>query len=190
MQSFLHKFRKNTVNIQVYKYDGTLYRQYNKATIIEMNDEEIIVNLQGVRVVECENKEIDKKKCWHIKTKCIWVFRSNTFYNAIISLKNNTQASYYINLSSDYIFEDNTIKFIDYDYDIKVLENKNFEIVDKCDFDSNKILMQYPQHLCQALTQQSQELLKDYVLVQGIFDSKYIKKYLGLCRCRRCYKLF
>ncbi|WAM02954.1 DUF402 domain-containing protein [Mycoplasmopsis cynos] len=52
-------------------------------------------------------------------------------------LKLGIGKSYYINLSSYPIFEDRTIKFIDYDLDLKSYPTKELQIVDKEEFNEN-----------------------------------------------------
>ncbi|MGL4357107.1 MAG: DUF402 domain-containing protein [Cetobacterium sp.] len=59
------------------------------------------------------------------------------FFNATLTIKKDG-FYYYANLSSPFFFEENTIKYIDYDYDVKKYPGKKFSIVDHNNFVTNK----------------------------------------------------
>jgi len=53
--------------------------------------------------------------------------------------------NYYCNLASPYVFEAGSIKYIDYDLDIKVKKNLNFKVVDINEFNRHRQKMEYPE---------------------------------------------
>lgn len=121
----------NFVNIQAYKYDGTLYRQWSGVKTILDNDNYVGCLLNKTKVAEKDGQK------WAIKNPTLWFFSKKYFFNVTILVREEG-LFYYINLASPFFFEDNTIKFIDFDYDIKIYPNKPFSIVDHVDFAKNK----------------------------------------------------
>lgn len=118
---------KHFVNIQAYKYDGTLYRQWNGARLVGSSKDYVLVLMNKTKVQELKNQK------WIISEPILWFFSTDKFFNATLTVKEEG-FYYYANLSSPYFFEDNTIKYIDYDYDIKKYPGKRFSIVDHTDF--------------------------------------------------------
>lgn len=103
-------------------------------------------------------------------------------HNAIITFKPGQHFSYhyYINLASDFIFEENTIKFVDFDIDIKIYNKKSFDIVDREEFLENKEILNYPAKLEGILSNEISKIFllflqKNHSLVTSIF------KFLLIC---------
>ncbi|MGL4343315.1 MAG: DUF402 domain-containing protein [Metamycoplasmataceae bacterium] len=118
------------LNVQAYKYDGTLYRQWNGAKKILENDSYTVLLLYKTKV-----KEITKQK-WIISSPTLWFFSKKFFFNYTLNLKEDGY-HYYVNMASPFILEDDTIKYIDFDLDIKKYPNKFFSIVDHNEFYEN-----------------------------------------------------
>lgn len=158
------------INIQAYKYNGFLYRQWTNGRVISNTFSHIVVSLKG---------SIVKKygvKPWRLVEPTIFVFPKKSMHNLIITHKpgSHFQYRYYINLASDFIFEDNTIKFIDFDLDIKIYNKKTFEIVDRHEFHENKIKMNYPQKLNFLLSREISKILLQLIQQKSIFNKEYL----------------
>lgn len=154
------------VNIQAYKYNGKLYRQWNGCQILENNSKHIIATLNKTKVIE------PNKQKWIIKEPTIWIFSKNFLWNAIISLKKN-EPYVYVNLASTPIYEDNTIKYIDYDLDIKVYPRKELNILDKLDFLNNAKKMNYSKKLMNIVYEELKKIIELYYSDEYIFNNKY-----------------
>lgn len=157
------------INIQAYKISGELYRQWNEASIIGNFNNYLVVSLKGARVKK------ENEKPWTVRENSVWIFRPKTFYNAILTLRGHS-IHYYINLASDFVYEDNTIKFIDYDLDLKLmLPRKKIEIVDIDEFlnNLNKKLYTPDMQLEKIMSKQIQILFYNLLNQKDIFDKKF-----------------
>ncbi|MGL5205316.1 MAG: DUF402 domain-containing protein [Metamycoplasmataceae bacterium] len=154
------------INIQAYKYDGTLYRQWNGARIIATSPEYVLVLLNKTKVQEAKNQK------WIITEPILWFFSNKKFFNATLTIRKDG-FYYYANLSSPFFFEENTIKYIDYDYDVKKYPGKKFSIVDHNNFITNKDW--YDEKTKSVIYQNLVELAEMSMKKDGIFNEKMIK---------------
>ncbi|MDK2819214.1 MAG: DUF402 domain-containing protein [Mycoplasmataceae bacterium] len=155
------------INIQAYKYDGTLYRQWNGARIVGSSKDYVIVLLNKTKVQELKNQK------WIITEPILWFFSTNNFFNATLTVKENG-FYYYANLSSPFFMEDETIKYIDYDYDIKKYPGKRFAIVDHNDFVTNKDW--YDEETKKVIYKNLVELTKMSMNKESIFNEVKMEK--------------
>ena len=154
------------VNIQAFKYDGELYRQWNGVKIITENDNYVCCLLYKTKVVENDGQK------WIIKEPTLWFFSKKNFFNLTIIWR-KTGLHYYINLASPFFCEDKTIKYIDFDFDIKIYPNKPFQIVDHYDFQRNKEKW-YNSDIISVINQNLVEIAKKYQSKESVFDEYYI----------------
>ena len=154
------------VNVQAFKYDGNLYRQWNGVKIILNNDDYVCCLLNKTKVVEKEGQK------WTIKEPTLWFFSKKYFFNTTI-LQRKNGLYYYINLASPFFYEDDTIKYIDFDYDIKIYPNKSFLIVDHVDFQKNKQKW-YDQDTIDTIHKNISAIAQKHHKKEGIFDPYYI----------------
>ncbi|WGI36614.1 DUF402 domain-containing protein [Mesomycoplasma lagogenitalium] len=169
MNVALNKF----LNVQAYKYNGKLYRQWSGVRILEDNEDHVVVYLDR------KTKVMEKSKHrWTIRDNTIWFFHKKHFFNALITIKNNRHYIY-INLASPYFAEENTIKYIDYDLDIKVYPNKDLNIIDRAEFINNAKKMKYSRKLIDVVFEELKKLVNWYYDDYYIFNGKYIDNFLN-----------
>lgn len=154
------------VNIQAFKYDGELYRQWNGVKVIIDAKNYVCCLLYKTKVVEKDGQK------WIIKEPTLWFFSKTNFFNATI-LWRKTGLHYYINLASPFFYEDKTIKYIDFDFDIKIYPGKPFQIVDHYDFQRNKEKW-YNEDIISVINQNLVEIAKKYQLKESFFDEYYV----------------
>lgn len=157
---------KEFINIQAYKHDGTLYRQWNGALVVGASSEYVLVLLNKTKVQESKNQK------WVIVEPILWFFSTNKFFNATLTIKDDG-FYYYANLSSPFFFEENTIKYIDYDYDIKKYPGKKFSIVDHNNFMTNQDW--YDENTKNVIYKNLVEIAEMSMKREGIFNEKIIK---------------
>ena len=158
---------KEFINIQAYKHNGDLYRQWNGVRIVGSSKDYVLVLLNKTKVQELKNQK------WVISEPILWFFSTNNFFNVTLTIKNDG-FYYYANLSSPFFFEENTIKYIDYDYDIKKYPGKKFSIVDHNDFIANKDW--YDQKTKEVIYLNLVELAEMCIKKEGIFNEITIKE--------------
>ncbi|MGY6172153.1 DUF402 domain-containing protein [Candidatus Mycoplasma pogonae] len=159
------------ISAQAYKYNGELYRQWNGIKVVENSQDHVVLHLDKTRVSKKNSQN------WVIRELVIWFLPKNRMFNAIISIRNG-QPYVYINLCSSFIFEDNTIKFIDYDLDIKCFPGEDFKIIDKSDFRKNRTKLKYPIRLVNKIYSTILDVLEMYLQDEYFFDHTYLKTYI------------
>ncbi|TDV24456.1 hypothetical protein BCF59_0427 [Mycoplasmopsis mustelae] len=164
------------VNVQAYKHDGFLYRQWTNAKVIFHNKKHVVLALRGTRVLESRNSA----KGWKYKDDAIWFLPKRSLYNTIVLLKKGVGSLYYTNIASYPIFEDNTIKFIDYDLDLKSYPNKDLQIVDKEEFKTNSNKFNYSHRLKEKIFNEITEVVNLYNNEAYFFNEEIILYYLNI----------
>ncbi|MGL4184056.1 MAG: DUF402 domain-containing protein [Metamycoplasmataceae bacterium] len=158
---------KDFINIQGYKYNGELYKQWNGAKVLFENNSYLCVFLLKTKVSEL------KEFKYIINDPIIWFFHKKYFFNYNVTIKEDGNY-FYANLSSPYIFEDNTIKYIDFDLDIKKYPNKIFHIVDNKEFQTNSEKW-YDKKLIKVILDNLSILTEIIVKENHFFDPNKIK---------------
>ncbi|WP_308700353.1 DUF402 domain-containing protein [Mesomycoplasma hyorhinis] len=166
------KEKQSTINVQAYKFNGKLYCQWNTAKIVQNTSKHLILNLKWSKVKS-------DKSHWVVKEPTLWIFPKHKFYNALVRFKAN-EVNIYINLASPFILEDNTVKYIDFDLDLKICPQKTIKILDVLEFFTNSLKMKYSHKLKDVLIDQINELIRDNLKSKYIFDNKVVLNYLKL----------
>jgi len=132
------------ITVQSYKHDQSLHRIWLEATVMEETDDYIVVANQKTKVVESNGRY------WHTKEPSVTYFYKHRWFNVIGIIK-PTGVSYYCNLSSPILYDEEALKYIDYDLDIKVLPDYTYNLLDQNEYRRHKIQMEYPEKLCTIL---------------------------------------
>lgn len=160
-----------------YKHDQSLHRVWKTEVLLAEDDDMVIVANRRTRVVESNGR------FWYTKEPSVSFFFKKFWFNAIGIIKNEN-VGFYCNLSSPILRDDEALKYIDYDLDIKVDQYFNMTVLDRNEYNRNKKRMNYPEKVMEILSQEIEHLKemiinrdfpfrKDYVL-------KWYDKYLHL----------
>lgn len=122
--------------IHSYKHDGCIHRAWDEAILLEINDKYLIFGNERTKVTESDGRT------WRTKEPAILYFFKDSWFNIIVQYKKNG-IYYYCNMASPYIIEDNTIKYIDYDLDLRVFPDGSFKVLDRGEYKYHKQLMNY-----------------------------------------------
>ena len=126
--------------IHSYKHDGCIHRAWDEAILLEINDEYLIFGNERTKVTESDGRT------WRTKEPAILYFFKDSWFNIIVQYKKNG-IYYYCNMASPYIIEDNTIKYIDYDLDLRVFPDGSFKVLDRGEYKYHKQLMNYSEDI-------------------------------------------
>lgn len=159
------------VNVQAYKHDGTLYRQWNGIKVLEVQPDLVVTLMYKTKVTEATGQK------WIVREPIIWFFPLEDWFNTTALIR-KTGTYFYTNLSSSPLFEDNTIKFIDYDLDIKAYPGTSVKLVDKADFEKHKVKFNYPEKLVKIIQARSEFLTKFITVGDGFFSEDLIDQYV------------
>ena len=149
----MKKYKKGDIlKIHKYKHDGQFDRSWNEATYLdEDNDYMIFANYKSL-VIEKDGRT------WRTKEPAIMYFSKKNWFNIIGQIK-KSGIYYYCNIASPYIIEDDTIKYIDYDLDLRVFPDGSFKILDRGEYQYHKKKMNYSEQLDKILKSELTNLI-------------------------------
>lgn len=143
------------LQIQCYKHNGKVHRCWDEAVLIDIKKDYMVFGNEKTLVTESQGNT------WRTKEPAVMYFFKNRWYNIIVQFKKEG-ITYYCNIASPFIIEDNTIKYIDYDLDLRIFPNGSFKILDKGEYKYHKKLMNYSKDLDIAIRSALTELITDY----------------------------
>lgn len=156
--------------IHSYKHNGNIHRAWDEAVLLDIKDDYLVFGNNKTKVTEADGRT------WKTKEPAIMYFFYERWFNIIGQIKNDG-IYYYCNMASPFLIEENTIKYIDYDLDLRVFSDGTFKILDKSEYKYHKIKMEYPEEIDTILNKELNSLI-DLVRHQKIaFNNEEINKY-------------
>ena len=163
--------------IHSYKHDKSLHRMWKNATVLEENDELIIVANRRTKVVESTGR------FWYTKEPSVAFFFKNHWYNVIAIIKKG-EVNYYCNVGSPVLIDEEALKYIDYDLDLKVDSDFSYKILDIYEYKMHQEMMQYPSDIKQILAKEMLNLKSRIDKREYPFNSEWVlgwyNKFLSL----------
>ena len=153
-----------------YKHDGTLYRAWDEAVLLDIFDDYLVFGNNKTTVTEVDGRT------WQTKEVSIMYFYKTKWFN-IIGKDKQDSVFYKCNLASPYIIEDDTVKYIDYDLDLKIFTNGSYKVVDKGEYNYHRKKMEYPEEIDIILKKELKELIALAKKKEGPFNKENFKKY-------------
>jgi protein associated with RNAse G/E len=164
--------KNNYITIHAYKHNGTLYRAWEDSKVLEENEDRIILMNDKVKVTEVDGRK------WKTKEPAIIFFYKDKWFNIIVQFKEKG-VFFYCNIASPYIVEEKTLKYIDYDLDLRVFPDGSYNILDQSEYDYHKQEMNYPKEMDIITNDAMEELINMCVNKIGPFDKKELEKYFS-----------
>ena len=172
----------SNLQIQCYKHDGKVHRCWSEAIILDVKKDYIVCGNNRTLVIESSGS------IWRTKEPAILYFFKDRWFNIIAQLKNDG-ISYYCNIATPFIIEDNTIKYIDYDLDLRIFSSGEYRILDRMEYKYHKFLMEYPDDLDKAVKNGLNDLIHFYKKNKVIFNKQnniyYNKMYQNLKKSKK-----
>jgi len=153
-----------------FKHDKTLHRVWDQITILEENANEIVVANRRTKVIEANGR------IWYTREPSVAYFFKHRWYNVIGIIK-PAGISFYCNLSSPVLYDQEAIKYIDYDLDIMVLPDFRYTILDQNEYKKHKQEMNYPAELCDILENELAGLIQRIEKRMPPFDHDQVRGY-------------
>ena len=160
-------------SIHSYKHDGNIHRGWDEAILLDINDEYLVFGNNKTKVTESDGRS------WKTKEPAILFFYKNNWYNIIGQYKKDG-IYYYCNIASPYIIEDETVKYIDYDLDLRVFPNGSFKVLDRGEYKYHKRIMEYSKELDKILKYELSKLIDKARQHDGAFVKEEIEKYYNI----------
>ena len=103
-------------------------------------------------------------------------FFYDSWYNIIGQYKKDG-VYYYCNIASPFIVEENTIKYIDYDLDLRVFPDGSFKVLDRGEYKYHKSLMHYSDEIDKILKSELTNLINLVRQKELAFEPGTVEKY-------------
>jgi uncharacterized protein len=157
------------LQIHCYKHNKKIYRSWSDSIVLDINNDFIVLANEKTTVTEADGRT------WKTKEPAILYFFKGNWYNVISQFKNKG-IFYYCNIATPYIVEDNTIKYIDYDLDLRIFPDETYKILDKDEYEYHKRKMAYSKDIDIIVNNELQKLIDLYKNKGGPF-SNFITQY-------------
>lgn len=165
------------LQIQCYKHNGKIHRAWDEAVLLDEQNDYIVFGNNKTQVIESEGN------VWKTKEPAIIYFFKDKWFNIIAQLKKDG-IYYYCNIATPYLIDDDTIKYIDYDLDLRIFPTGEYKILDKLEYKYHKKIMNYPDDLDFVVKNAMTELIDIYKKHALMFNKDinydYYKKYEDL----------
>ena len=113
---------------------------------------------------------------WKTKEPAIMYFFKDKWFNVIAQLKKDG-IYYYCNIASPFIIEEGTIKYIDYDLDLRIFPSGDYKVLDKGEYKYHKRIMNYSDELDIVINNAMKDLIELYNNDYIVFDKKMNYQY-------------
>lgn len=161
------------LEIQCYKHNKKVHRAWQEAIVLDVQKDYMVFGNNKTLVIESEGTT------WRTKEPAIMYFFKNKWYNIIAQMKKDG-IYYYCNIATPFIIEENTIKYIDYDLDLRIFSKGEFKILDKLEYEYHKERMGYSEDLDIVIKNALKELINEYKDGAIMFSKKKNEEYLRL----------
>jgi len=160
----------DTLAIHCYKHNGELYKTWDKALILDIKKDYIVLGNDNVLVTKSDGR------VWRTKEPAIMFFYKDRWFNIIAQLKENG-LFYYCNIASPYIMDNRILKYIDYDLDLRVFPDGAFKILDRNEYNYHKKIMNYPREINFIIKSELSSLIEKKKNNEHPFDKELIENY-------------
>ena len=135
------------ITISSYKHDGKLHRTWGKSIVLSASEEKIVIANVKTKVRESSGRT------WYTGEPAICVFYPKRWYNVIAMLKKQG-VTYYCNVASPVVIDNNSLKYIDYDLDVKLFPDNSTKVLDRNEFKSHIDKYGYEDDLIEVIEKQ------------------------------------
>lgn len=156
--------------IHGYKHDGKIHRSWDEAVLLEIRKDCLIFGNEKTKVTESDGRT------WRTKEPAVLYFYYDKWFNIIGQYKKNG-VFYYCNIASPFLIEEDTIKYIDYDLDLRVFPDGSFKVLDRGEYKYHKNLMHYPEKIDKILKNELTNLINEVREKKDAFTPGVVEKY-------------
>ncbi len=143
------------VTIQSYKHDGKLHRTWRDTMVLKTSEHSMIGVNDHTLVTESDGRR------WVTREPAIVYFHKKYWFNVIAMIREKG-VSYYCNLASPFLLDDEALKYIDYDLDIKVFPDGEKRLLDVDEYEMHSQMMNYPNDI-DFILKENVKILVDWI---------------------------
>ena len=163
----------DTLVIHCYKHNGLVYESSKIAYVLDIKDDYIVLGDENVLITKKDGRR------WHTKGSAIMFFYKKRWFNIIAQIKNEG-IFYYCNIASPFVIDDSTLKYIDYDLDLRVFSDGAFKVLDRNEYNYHKKLMNYPQEINYIVKEELSSLIEMKKSSEFPFNKESIEYYYDI----------
>lgn len=158
------------LQIHCYKHNGKLHQVCDEAIVLDVSDDCLVVANDKAKLMESDGKS------YRAKEPAILFFYKKNWFNIIGQFK-KYGLFYYCNIATPFLIDNNIIKYIDYDLDLRVFPDGSFKVLDFNEYNYHKKLMAYPMEIQMIIKAELNNLIALKQKKEGPFAKNTIKKY-------------
>lgn len=163
----------DTLVIHCYKHNGIIYETSRVAYVIDIKKDYIVLGDENVLITKKDGR------AWHTKGSSIMFFYKKRWFNIIAQLKEDG-IYYYCNIASPFVIDEGTLKYIDYDLDLRVFSDGAFKVLDRNEYNYHRKLMKYPKEINYIVKKELSLLIEMKKASEFPFDKESIYKYYDM----------
>lgn len=156
------------IQIHSYKHNGRIHRVWQETMVLKGTKNIFIGANERTLVTESDGRT------WLTREPSICYFHAEHWFNIICMLRDDG-VYYYCNMSSPYVFDNNAVKYIDYDLDLKVFPDMSYTLLDEDEYETHKKAMGYPEVIDKILKRNVQKLISWVKQRRGPFAPDFIE---------------
>ena len=161
---------KDKIQIHCYKHNGHVHRTWGEGVVLEETKDWLVCANDKVKVVE------DDGRSHRTNEPAIMFFYKKRWFNIIAQLK-PFGLFYYCNIASPYTMDGNTVKYIDYDLDLRIFPDGGYRVLDKNEYKYHKKIMHYPDEIDFIVKKELEALIEMKKNNEIPFNKEIIDKY-------------
>ena len=165
--------RGDKLQVHCYKHNGTINSISDEAIVLDETEEMLICGNYRAKLTDNDGKS------HRTKEPAIIFFYKNSWYNVIAQFK-EYGLFYYCNIASPYLIDENVIKYIDYDLDLRVFPDGSYKVLDKNEYKYHKKLMNYSEDLDLIIKSELKKLIEVKKKNDGPFNLRVVNEYLEI----------
>ncbi|MFB4165973.1 DUF402 domain-containing protein [Alteribacillus sp. JSM 102045] len=158
------------IEIQSYKHDGTLHRIWEETLILQGTSKEVIGGNDRILVHESDGR------AWRTREPAICYFHREKWFN-VIGMVRADGIHYYCNLGTPFVWDEEALKYIDYDLDIKVYPDMTYQLLDEDEYERHKEEMNYPKKINLQISKSVEELQSWIYQRKGPFNPQFVEQW-------------
>jgi|CZCB01.1.fsa_nt_gi protein associated with RNAse G/E len=143
------------LDIISFKHDGELHRVWKNVYKVFGSDDLVVIVNDKVDVIDGDGHK------WKTKEPAICYFFRHYWFNIICMIRDDG-IYYYCNLSSPFIIDQEGLKYIDYDLDVKLYPDGEVLILDRDEYDFNIKDMNYSEEIVEII-RSNLNILLDFI---------------------------
>ena len=158
------------IQIHSYKHNGCIHRVWEETTVLKGSQNCIIGGNDRKTVTEADGRT------WITREPAICYFHARHWFN-VIGMIRGDGIYYYCNISSPFVWDNEALKYIDYDLDIKVFPDMTYTLLDEDEYERHKKSMKYPQVIDRILKNNVNKLIYWIRGRKGPFSPEFIDQW-------------